>query len=107
MDSALALADLRSLGRVQNESQSGEEVTQEHDKTMAEISAVTGEDRILDTDRVLQRTLEIRAAYLQPVSYLQVDLLARHRATRSTDAGLRRALLLTVNCVAAGMRNTG
>jgi phosphoenolpyruvate carboxylase len=84
-----------------------EAIAEEHRKTRAEIRTVTGRSRILDSDPVLQRTLEIRAAYLQPVNYLQVDLLARHRATHSPDSRLRRALLLTVNCLAAGMRNTG
>lgn len=83
------------------------EITREYEKTTAEVRAVTREQRLLDSEPVLQRTLEIRAAYLQPVSYLQVALLARHRASRSPDPLLSRALLLTVNCLAAGMRNTG
>jgi phosphoenolpyruvate carboxylase len=79
----------------------------EHERTVSELLLVTGERQILDRDPVLQRMLEARRVSLDPLCYLQVSLLARLRQSRTPDPLLRRALLLTVNGIAAGLQNTG
>ncbi len=82
-------------------------VTQEHARTMANIAHLTGRELLGDLP-VLRHTLQVRDVYLDPLHVLQVDLLKRARASGADLDGLvRRALLLTVNGVAAGMRNTG
>lgn len=82
-------------------------IKDEYERTVAEVLAITGEVTLLDSNPVLQRTLRVRDAYLQPLHRLQVNLLERHRRDQVEDEDLRRALLLTVNGIAAGLRNTG
>jgi phosphoenolpyruvate carboxylase len=83
-----------------------EVVKEEHARTVEELLRITRQHRLLEAHPLLERTLGIRSAYLEPLHHLQVSLLARLRSGEE-DPALRRALLLTVNGVAAGLRNTG
>ncbi len=84
-------------------------VAAEYDRTLAELARLKG-GGLLEDLPILKRTLAVRDTYLDPINVLQVELLARSRAAdddEQRNGRLQRALLLTVNGVAAGLRNTG
>jgi phosphoenolpyruvate carboxylase len=84
-----------------------DQIKSEFDLTVKELLLMTGESEILGNQPILARTLHIRDTYLAPLQLLQVSLLSRVRAQKNVDPLLIRALLLTINGVAAGLRNTG
>src|SRR5947207_2313157 len=88
-------------------------IRDEYARTVEQLLAITGEATALERQPVLRRTLAVRDTYLEPLHHLQIALLGQYRAGRDgsragrTDPTLERALLTTVNGIAAGMRNTG
>jgi phosphoenolpyruvate carboxylase len=83
-------------------------ITEEFELTVREVLALTEKKELLGDQEILARTLQVREAYLAPLHLLQVSLLHRVRNEGDkADQTLIRALLLTINGVAAGLRNTG
>jgi phosphoenolpyruvate carboxylase len=76
----------------------------EYERVVERVLAITGQQGLLDETPALQRRLEHRNPWVDPLSHLQVELLERLRAGRE-DA--RTPLLATITGIAAGMRNTG
>ncbi|CAG7652775.1 Phosphoenolpyruvate carboxylase [Paenibacillus solanacearum] len=114
---ALAKADLlisKEYSKMINDQQIAERIynliEEEYKKTSALILQITGQQEILDNVPVIQESIHLRNPYVDPLSYLQVQLLQELRALRdqgSDDALLLREVLLTINGIAAGLRNTG
>jgi len=77
-----------------------------YDETVARVLEIMQEKTLLENNPVLQRSIQVRNPYVDPMSLLQVALLKKKRAG-AQDEGLQRALLLTISGVVAGMRNTG
>jgi phosphoenolpyruvate carboxylase len=81
-------------------------ITAEYQRTVDQLRWLLGIGELLESHPLLRRTLAVRAAQLTPLHLVQVELLARVRAG-DDDALVERALQLTVNGIAAGLRNTG
>jgi len=81
-------------------------VEQEFDRTCRELVLVTGGERLLDREPVLQRSIERRNPYVDPLSFIQLELLRRLRSGE-TGEELVRASFLAINGIAGGLRNTG
>ncbi len=79
-------------------------IHEEYRRTRRQVKRLTGESRLLDHNPQLQRSISLRNPYVDPMSFLQVELLKRKREG-CTECD--RPLLLTLNGIAAGMRNTG
>jgi phosphoenolpyruvate carboxylase len=77
-----------------------------HDSVDA-LLAITGQKELLDGNPLLKRSIRNRFPYLDPINHLQVELLARHRTGATADERLINGIHLTINGIAAGLRNSG
>jgi len=85
-------------------------IQEEFNLTKELVLKITGQQDILDNQPVLQESIRLRNPYVDPLSYLQVQLLNELRELREQeqdDPDLLREVLLTINGIAAGLRNTG
>lgn len=85
-------------------------IEEEYATTKQMILAISGQEDILDNVPVIQESIRLRNPYVDPLSYMQVQLLTELRSLRaqnSDDATLLREVLITINGIAAGLRNTG
>jgi phosphoenolpyruvate carboxylase len=83
-------------------------------RTIEELVLIGGGERLLDGEPVLQASIDRRNPFVDPLSFVQVELLRRLRGLARSDAGsgeaaeqLGRVSLLTINGIASGLRNTG
>jgi phosphoenolpyruvate carboxylase len=92
----------------------------EFQRTCDAILTITGQANLLDNEPVLQRSIRLRNPYVDPLNYIQVEMIRRLRAfqrchaqdgavagSEAAEAALRRTIELTINGVSAGLRNTG
>lgn len=81
-------------------------IEEEYRRSVHALLQVTGRKALLESNPLLARSLRNRLPYLDPLNHLQVELLRRHRSGRSGEA-VHRGIHLTINGIAAGLRNSG
>jgi phosphoenolpyruvate carboxylase len=96
-DRRLVPADLQPLGR---------ELRSRLARATAAVLAITEHREPVDATPVLRRSIDVRNPYVDPINLVQIELLARLRQAQDAPE-LVRAFVVTVNGIAAGLRNTG
>ncbi|PAW79761.1 MAG: phosphoenolpyruvate carboxylase [Verrucomicrobia bacterium Tous-C9LFEB] len=83
----------------------------EFDRSVAAILKITAQKALLDNEPVLQRSVQLRDPYIDPLNYIQVEALRRLRSRAdllaSDDEALRSVIELTINGISHGLKNTG
>ena len=118
MDMVLAKTDLPIASRyaelvsdVELRERIFQRISAEHANTLRCLEQVTGTGERLAKNPLLARSIQNRFAYLDPLNHLQVELIHRHRSAAGdpdrADPRVHRGIHLSINGVAAGLRNTG
>ena len=118
MDMVLAKTDLAIASRyaelvadVELRERIFKRISAEHGIALQCLETVTGAHQRLAGNPLLARSIQNRFAYLDPLNHLQVELIERHRALAAgpleRDNRVHRGIHLSINGVAAGLRNTG
>ncbi|NHZ43355.1 phosphoenolpyruvate carboxylase [Massilia aquatica] len=118
MDMVLAKTDLAIASRyaglvadVELRERIFKRIAAEHGTTLRCLEMITGAHERLAGNPLLARSIQNRFAYLDPLNHLQVELIHRHRALSGepgkVDERVHRGIHLSINGVAAGLRNTG
>jgi phosphoenolpyruvate carboxylase len=83
----------------------------DHGRAIRAVCAIVDRPTLLAHEPALARTIALRNPYVDPLSFIQIELLRRKRALmragKAVPPSIERALLLTINGIAAGLRNTG
>src|SRR4029434_22529 len=86
-------------------------IEDEYARARTAILAATGHQDLMDADAVLQRSVQLRNPYVDPLNYLQVEMLRRLRALSDRDGHeaeqLRELIVLTIQHISYALRNTG
>jgi phosphoenolpyruvate carboxylase len=84
-----------------------DEVRREYQLATSNLLLITESDQLLDTDPTLQRAIQLRNPYVDPMNLMQIDLLQRWRASKREDRDLFEALLASISGIAQGLQSTG
>jgi phosphoenolpyruvate carboxylase len=81
-------------------------IKREWELVVGTLLEITGQDRLLQGNPLLERSVRHRFPYLDPLNHVQVELLKEHRG-HNPDEQVLRGIQLTINGISAGLRNTG
>lgn len=82
-------------------------ISNEMEQTVKQVLQITGQQELLDHIPVIQESIRLRNPYVDPMSLIQVILLKEYRSSERDQSETLEQVLLTINGIAAGLRNTG
>ena len=98
-DNVLVSPDLKAMG---------DKFREQLTKLTASVNKIKGQRELLEKSPEIKRTLELRHPYTDPLHFLQIELISRHRhGDGEHNDNVKKALLVTIAGIAAGMRSTG
>lgn len=113
MEMVLAKSDVHIARRyaalVEDQNLAGEifgRIEAEWERTLEALLAINGQTALLDKNPELAEALRTRLPYIDPLNHLQIELIRRRRAG-DADEAVREGIHLTINGIAAGLRNSG
>jgi phosphoenolpyruvate carboxylase len=87
------------------------QIKEEYQRTNDSVLSISGHNNLLDAEPITQHAVQLRNPYVDPLNYIQVEMLSRLRALPDPESAeaqsLREVVGLTINGIAAGLRNTG
>jgi phosphoenolpyruvate carboxylase len=87
------------------------DIRTEYDRTRTNVLSISGHSSLLESEPVTQNAVKLRNPYIDPLNYIQVEILRRLRSLPNPDEpaaeDLREVIALTINGIAAGLKNTG
>ena len=81
-------------------------IRQEWQTSIGKLLEIMGQDRLLQSNPLLERSIRNRFPYLDPLNHVQVELLKEYRA-QNPDEAVLRGIQITINGISAGLRNSG
>jgi phosphoenolpyruvate carboxylase len=79
----------------------------EYQRTVRAVLKIKNQQELMESEPVIQRSVQLRNPYVDPLNHLQVEMLRRLRASPEAEPAVREVIELTINGIAAGLRNTG
>ena len=84
------------------------QIQEEWHLTVKMLFAITGQTKLLEANPLLERSIRNRFPYLDPINHLQVELMRKYREPGGdADEKILRGIQLSINGIAAGLRNSG
>jgi phosphoenolpyruvate carboxylase len=86
-------------------------IREEYERTKQAILSISGHQSLMELEPITQNAVQLRDPYIDPLNYIQIEMLRRLRALPDSNGpearALREVIILTINGIAAGLKNTG